>query len=326
MTRAIPEICQLSHASFRMLGEPVFRMSEGTNVPSMVVQLSNQEAVLPLKSVGREFRIEPDSADGHMLELIEQALDFVVALRIGDKLPSELNGGNASWDANEQDRKIAASRVRFNLTRCVFARMSKNIVVSGGGSPGWEDTGKNRELLKQAIDDAVTLISGTDAAEITNRTSLLCDEMAYIETMRRTLNRSIGPIREKLLRMPIGQVPISRQETFKQVQSLATRGLKEILSRFDDVDVRLDDVLAMLRDTPGAVAWIRRHRDWLVRTNHAWTGIFTEWNNAPGEFDDFLWKVVERTYTFLAPQFMSFQEWTIRDAKPKGDGVKAQVW
>ena len=31
-----------------MLGEPVFRLSEGTDVPSMVVQLSNQEAVLPL--------------------------------------------------------------------------------------------------------------------------------------------------------------------------------------------------------------------------------------------------------------------------------------
>ena len=53
----------------------------------MVVQLSSQEAVLPLKSVAREFRIEPNSADGQMLELIEQALDFVVALRIGDKLP-----------------------------------------------------------------------------------------------------------------------------------------------------------------------------------------------------------------------------------------------
>ena len=127
-----------------------------------------------------------------MLELIEQALDFVVALRIGDKLPSELNGGNASWDANEQDRKIAASRVRFNLTRCVFARMGKNIAVSGGGSPGWEDTGKNRELLKQAIDDAVTLISGTDAAEITDRTcvdlrrdGLYRDDASYLEPQHR---------------------------------------------------------------------------------------------------------------------------------------------
>ena len=82
-------------------------------------------------------------------------------------------------------------------------------------------------------------------------------------------------MREKLIRMPMGQVPISRQETFKQVKSLATRGLKEIMGRFDEVDVRLDDVLAMFRDTPGAVAWIRRQRDWLVRTNHAWGVIFT---------------------------------------------------
>jgi hypothetical protein len=326
MTKAIPETCQLTHASFRMLGEPVFRLSEGTNVPSMVVQLSNQEAVLPLKSVAREFRIDPDSPDGQMLVLIEEALDFVVALRIGDKLPSELNGGNASWDANEQDRKIAASRVRYNLVRCVFARLNKSVSITGGGAPGWEESGKNRELLKQAIDDAATLIKGTDAAEISNRTALICEEMAYIETMRRTLTRGMGPMREKLLRMPMGQVPISRQETFKQVQALATRGLKEIMNRFDDVDARLDDVLAMLRDTTGAVAWIRRQRDWLVRTNHSWSAMFTEWANAPGEFDDFLWKVVERAYTFLAPRFMSFQEWTIRDAKPKADGMKVQIW
>jgi hypothetical protein len=31
-----------------------------------------------------------------MLILIEQALDYVVSLRLGDKLPSELNGGAAS--------------------------------------------------------------------------------------------------------------------------------------------------------------------------------------------------------------------------------------
>ncbi len=326
MTKAIPETCQLTHASFRLLGGPVFRLSEGTQIPSMVIQLANQEAVLPLKSVAREFRIDPDSADGKMLELIEQALDFVVALRIGDKLPTELNGGQASWDPNEQDRKIAVSRVRFNLVRCVFARMGKSVAITGGGAPGWEETSKNRDILKEAIEGAATQVSGTDVAEITTRTGSICDEMACIESMRRTLTRGMGPMREKLLRMPMGQVPLSRQETFKQVQALATRGLKEVMSRFDDVDVRLDDVLAMLRDTPGAIAWIRRHRDWLVRANHAWTPIFTEWANAPAEFDDFYWKVVERAYVFLAPRFMSFQEWTIRDAKPKTDGVRAQVW
>src|ERR1700677_2568654 len=106
MSQTVSEICCLSHAGFRLLGEPVFRLSEGTGVPSMVIQLDKQEAVLPLKSVAREFRVDPESADGRMLGLIEQALEFVVALKLGDKLPSELNGGVASWDPTDQDRRI----------------------------------------------------------------------------------------------------------------------------------------------------------------------------------------------------------------------------
>ena len=110
MSQTIPQICYLSHAGFRMLGDPIFRLSEGTKVPSMVIRLEGQEAVLPLGSVAREFRVDAESADGQMLTLIEQALDFVVSIKIGDKLPSELNGGAASWEPTAQDRRIAASR------------------------------------------------------------------------------------------------------------------------------------------------------------------------------------------------------------------------
>src|ERR1700761_7085068 len=111
MSQTAAPICHLSHAGFRMLGEPVFRLSEGTRVPSMVVQLESQDAVLPLRSVAREFKLEPQSGDGRMLGLIEQALDFVVSIRLGDKLPSELYGGEASWEPSAQDRRVAASAV-----------------------------------------------------------------------------------------------------------------------------------------------------------------------------------------------------------------------
>src|ERR1700733_11797536 len=108
MAQAAPEICYLSHPGFRMLGEPVFRLSEGARVPSMVVQLESQDAVLPLRSVAREFKLDPERGDGRMLKLIEQALDFVVSVRLGDKLPSELYGGQASGERAAQERSVAA--------------------------------------------------------------------------------------------------------------------------------------------------------------------------------------------------------------------------
>src|ERR1700710_558633 len=199
MTQPTPEICQLSHAGFRMLGEPVFRLSEGAKVPSMVVRLESQEAVLPLRSVAREFGVTPESSDGQMLNLIEQALDYVVSLRLGDKLPSELNGGAASWEPTEQDRKTAASRVRHNLVRCVFASIGRAAAIKGGGVIGWEDEPNNRALLLEAIGAAASLIEGAGEGEIIDRVAALNEEMACIECMRRTLIRSINGPKDKLL-------------------------------------------------------------------------------------------------------------------------------
>ena len=324
--QATPQTCELIHRGFRMLGEPVFRLSEGTRAPSMVVQLDSQDAVLPLKSVAREFSIDPESPDGQMLKLIEQALDFVACLRLGDKFPSELNGGEASWEPTDQDRRAAASRVRHNLVRCVFARLGKNVTIKGGGTPGWEEDAGNRALLQGAIAGAATLIEGVDEAEVNARVASLNNEMAYIECIRRTLLKGITGPREKLLRVDLAVVPGDRKDTVKQVQALARKGLAEITSRFDVVDVRLDDLLAMLRDMESAVPWMRRQRDWLVRTNHAWGPVFADWANAPSGFDDFLWKVVERTYLFLAPRFMSVQEWLSKDTKQKKEEMKITVW
>jgi hypothetical protein len=261
-----------------------------------------------------------------MLVLIEQALEFVVALRLGDKLPSELNGGAASWEPNEQDRRVAASRVRHNLVRCVFARLGKNVTISGGAVQGWEDQPANKALLRQAISGAAAELGVADEADVTARVASTSEEMAYIEAMRRTLTRGIGSIRGKLLSVQLGEVPISQQDTVKQVQALARRGIREIMSRFDEVDARLDDFLGLLRDLPAAVAGLRRQRDWLFRTDRAWASVFADWAAAPKYFDDFLLKVVERSYSFLAPRFMSFQEWTTTESRMKKSAKRMKVW
>jgi hypothetical protein len=292
----------------------------------MVVQLDDQDAVLPIRAVAREFGIKTDTPDGEMLCLIEQALDFVVALRLGDKLPSELNGGEASWKPTEQDRRIAGSRVRRELVRCVSAHTGEPAAIAGGAEPGWENRGGNKELLQKAIAGAATLLDKIAAVEVEVRISAIAEELACIETMRRTLTRGMTAPQEKLLRIKASDLPASRRDTLQQVQALARRGLKQIMARFDDVDARLDDILAMLRDTAKAIEWLRHQRDWLFCTNHAWEPVFTDWASASGHIDAFLWKVVERSYLFLAPRFMTFQEWTTADGKVGKQGVRATVW
>ena len=308
-----------------MLGDPVFRLSEGLRIPAMVVQIDGQETVLPLRSLAREFHIDPASADGQMLELIEQALDFVVAIKLGDKLPSELAGGEASWQPNKQDRLVAASRMRHHLLVCVFARLGKADPSHNGDLPGWENEPANRELLEAAIAGAAAEIEGVDIAEVNARLASSCEEMAYIESMHRSLTHGLGMMNEKLIHNH-DQVPAVHQEVIKQVQALGRLGMNEIMRHFEEVDARAADVVAMLRDMPAATAWLHRQRDWLYRTNRAWDPVFKDWARAPKHFDDFFLSVVERTYGFLAPRFMSFQDWTIKETRLNKAKIRATVW
>jgi hypothetical protein len=214
--------------------------------------------------------------------------------------------------------------VRHNLVRSVFARLGKRVTITA--APGWEDQPQHQDFLREAITAAAAQLDGLGDEEVTTRVGSISEEMAYIEAMRRPLSRGVTNMRDKLLHIDSGEIPISQQETFKQVQSLARLGIKEVMSRFDEVDVRLDDFLGVLRDIPTAITGLRRQRDWLFRTNRAWTAVFTDWEAAPKHFNEFLLRVVERTYVFLAPRFMTFQEWTTAESKFKKTTLKATVW
>ena len=145
-------------------------------------------------------------------------------------------------------------------------------------------------------------LRGPDAAEVTARVEAVSAELACIETKRRTLMRGLtGPL-EKLRHVQVAQMLVGQRATMAHVQALAKRGLQEIANRFAEVDRRLGDMLAILRDTPAAIAWLRRQRDWLFRTEQAWAPVFADWANAPNHVDEFLWKIVERTYQFPGPQ------------------------
>jgi len=64
------ERCILQHRLFTSLGNPLFRRAETGGMPAMVMMLSEQEAVVSLRSLQHEFGISDDSADGRMLGLI----------------------------------------------------------------------------------------------------------------------------------------------------------------------------------------------------------------------------------------------------------------
>ncbi len=309
-----------------MLGEPMFRLSQGARIASMVVQLHGQETVLPLRAVAREFAIDPASPDGQMLDLIEQALDFVVALRPGDTLPSELRGGEASWKPTVGDCEVATGRLWLELARSVFAQLGQKLEIIDADKPGWQDLPANTELTHKAIDGAVSQLGGPDAAEVAARVAAVSTELACVETMRRTLLGGMAGPLNKMQQIPAAKLLTDQRSTVSHVLALAKRGLLEITKRFAEVDSRFDDILAVLHDVPAEIVWLRHQRDTLFRTKQGWDPVFADWANTSGYVDEFLWKTVDRTYRFLAPRFMSFEEWTVLDAKPAKPALRGVVW
>ena len=112
---ALPDRCVLKHQVFTMLGTVSFRRARADGTPVMVVTLGEREAIVPLRALQREFGIGDDSPDGRMLGLIAESLDYVCGLSLGDRLPSEVLSGQASWEPTAEHRKRAFSIVKLQL-------------------------------------------------------------------------------------------------------------------------------------------------------------------------------------------------------------------
>ena len=74
------------------------------------------------------------------------------------------------------------------------------------------------------------------------------------------------------------------------------------------------------------MAWLRKQRDCLARTRHAWEPVFADWAAVTNNNDDAFWHALEQTYAFLAPRFMPFQEWAAPDLWRKDSHALMQVW
>ena len=92
-----------------------FLKSEHISEPVFVMNLGGEEVIVPLRGIRREFKIEEETPDDEMLELVSNGLDYVKALTPGDDLPPELLTGEASWEISDTHRQVAKQRVSMQL-------------------------------------------------------------------------------------------------------------------------------------------------------------------------------------------------------------------
>lgn len=305
-----PVLCALNHRIFRSLTDVMFRRAESDDTPVMVMTLGERTAAVPLRAFQRELGVADDSADGRMFGLIAQSLDFVAGLQFGDPLPTEVLDGRASWAPAGTHRALASARLRLQLAAWLRPEAAGVVMPDAGTVRRLDEDPAMRQHVNAALDKAARDLGLAERGEVVGMLEQLAEELAYIELLREGLLNRVRDMTVRVERMcRAGRVNQKRMEMLTQVRRLSTTALQQIGQRFAEVDSQTSEVVTALRNMDSQRSLIRSSRDWLYRLSRAWGPTLQDWEEAAGLPDAELWKLIERTYHFLAPRYMAVQEW-----------------
>jgi hypothetical protein len=296
--------CLLVHRGFVVLGDIVFQRSEADGVPVAMIPLGDRSAALPLRALQRELGIEDDSDDGRMLALVVEALDYVVSLQLGDRLPAEVLSGEASW--SPEPAHLEASRTW--LRACVLR---------------WTASVRRPGDYATALEALVPLIGVADGAAAMEAIEALAHELSFIEASREILLLRVRRLGTRLERLRLDSAPGQQRDELGQARRLAATALERIAARFADVEAQTADIVIALRRVAALRAYIRSNRDWLHRSRLAWDPVLAGWDREPTLKAAARRALIHLTYRFLAQRFMSAQEW--RTAVSRRAPLKAEA-
>ncbi len=304
-------ICHFENRQIQSLPNPRFRCAADDGTPVLAIRLDHRDGVIPLRDLPSRFGIIATSHDGQMLRQIGAALDFVHELRIGDPLPAEILGGDASWAPDPIHRHIASDRLRGQLLQ--WLRLNGIPSAARLQASDFDHTGHDPDLaqrLHAAFDLLASQLQMPHALDVLALLESLSEELAYIEALRERLLRPVRDLGRKLESISRRHHP--RGDHFHmitQVRRLCFMGLSQIGRRFGAVDNLTTDVIELLTTAEKQWGTIRTNRNWLYRSYLAFAPILQEWQSVPHVIDDMFWPRLARTYRFLAPRFMAMQEW-----------------
>ena len=321
-----PTVCALDHRLFRTLSGVLFRRAESDDTPVMVMMLGERSAAVPLRSLQRELGIEDDSADGRMLAMIAQSLDFVAGLQIGDRLPTEVLDGRASWAPGPTHRALAAARLRLHLAGWVRPDIGvpgpdgDTLATDPSTVRRLDEDPEMRRHIQTAMDQARQELGLAARSDLLGLLDELAEELSFIEALRDGLLNRVRSMAVRLDRVCGGvRGNLDRQDMNIQVRRLSQAALTQIASRFDEIDAQTSEVVAALRNLDSQRSFVRSSRDWLYRLSRAWEPLLQAWDDAAELPDLQALRLVDRTYRFLAPRYMAVQEWqAFVNGRPRG--------
>ena len=294
---------------FGRVDEGLFRKSSD-GVAMFVLRIGDTEATLPLKGIAMEYKLAPDSPDAVMLNLVEDALDFVNVLHVGDDIPKELLTGEPSWEISTAHRLLAQQRLSIRLVTW----MSGEELMEA--DPAQLLAIAEDQEMQKSVNEALSVAAeelgfGSDKEKVLALIEELAEELAPIEALREKLAKVLE-IRQKVqaLRRVYGK-ELSSLEIANSVARLMEIAAAEFTERFDDIDAKTSEIMEALRNMGEQKKYVRQRRDELYCRLISWDEMFAWWDAVVLENNGDNVETMRESYRFLAPRFMQVDEWVL---------------
>ncbi|MCW8916585.1 MAG: hypothetical protein OQK24_12140 [Magnetovibrio sp.] len=307
----IPEEITFEHAFFHSIEQTSFRVLEDTNEAVMVMALEQGEVSLKLSGVRKELKLKEDDPDHKMLGIIARGLEYVRELRIGDKVPTELTTGRASWEVTDEHKAIAHNRVTMQLVSWVSG--DETLITDPEQLAQVVNDPKTKEKISIAFSKTAEALGiGEDRREdVIALISNLANELAYIEALR-DQNNAVENIYRSIHELDkVYKSEQSVRDTIMPIKRLFKIAIEGFRYSFLELDAQTGEILSALSNIAQVTKFIRKNRDDLHRRLWAWDKILNDWRDHPPHRSSKSEKLLEELYHFLAQRYLPRNEWEL---------------
>jgi hypothetical protein len=258
---------------------------------------------MEIQALRATFAIKSNSADDKLIQTAVRALRYVPDVRPGDKIPSEIIDGSASWPIAARHKEIAYRRLQVQLLSWVSG---KEMVITDNDELGnFLDQIENKTRLREAFEAAAEALGRprSDYESVLGQIELLARELCFIEALRDRFQK-INAILQKLLQLRSHYSGDTKsREDLQRVVQLLTRALSVYTKRFEEVDAQTSEIIGALKSLERQVEFIRTTRDDLRFILRDWDPLIPRWDMATLKRSRPVDLLISDTYRLLAGKF-----------------------
>jgi hypothetical protein len=288
-----------------------FVLSKSTDEAVMRFKLGKVEAEVAIDKLGNEFKIDPKSFDGQLLDMVVKGLKYVREIRPGDTIPNELIDGTASWRVDDRHYNLAKARLTIQMVTWLTG--GESVISSPAELEQLVEDPSTKSRVKEAFKVIANklALSGDPEEVVETRIEGLAKELSYIEALRER-GSHLRDVRNGLdVAHRVYKNERNLREEIIRMQTLSLPPMTDIENRFAQVDAQTGEILSMLGKYEQNIRYIREMRDDLHQTLLPWEEVFTEWEMVATEKGGPFEAVLKKTYQFLARNFSQAKQWRL---------------